>query len=120
MKSILIIEDENDLLSALETALTEKGYQVTSCLTSEDGLKLAISDKPDLILLDILTKSIHGGIFMQRLKEMNIDSKVIVLTNIDNDEIKEKMKGLDVDDYLIKSETSLDELIKKISDVLGE
>lgn len=120
MKSILIIEDENDLRSALQTKLTEGGYYVRSTTTSEEGLRLAMQDKPDLILLDIMTHSMHGSVFIQRLKDIDIDSKIIVLTNLDNDITKDKMKALTVTDYLIKANTSLDDLIKKISNILSE
>ena len=122
MKKILIIEDETDLREAVQDALTSAGYEVRTAETSEDGLKQVLESKPDLILLDIMTHSIHGAIFLQRLRDLPVgqnDSKVIVFTNLDNDISRDKFSNLQIEDYLVKAEMSLDNLVNKVSETIG-
>jgi DNA-binding response OmpR family regulator len=122
MKSILIIEDERDLREAIQTRLIADGYLVRTSETSEEGLKLVSEHKPDLILLDIMTHSMHGSVFLQRLRQLpegQNDSKVIVLTNLDNDISRDKVSVHNIVDYLVKAKISLDEVAKKVSDALA-
>jgi len=121
MKSILVIEDEPDLLEAIETKLVSEGYDVHTSQTSEAGLRLVIEQKPDLILLDVMTNSLHGAVFADRLRQLpegKNDSKLIILSNLDNNITKEKFP-YNISDYLIKSEISLDTLVQKITAVLS-
>lgn len=121
MKKILVIEDENDLCEAIQTRLVAEGYSVTTAGTSEEGLMLVTENKPDLILLDLMTHSMHGSVFMQRLRQLppgKNDSKVIVFTNLDNDISRDKVLPHDIVDYLVKAKISLDEVAKKVSDAL--
>lgn len=122
MKNILIIEDERDLREAIQTRLIADGYLVRTSETSEEGLKLVSEHKPDLILLDIMTHSMHGSVFLQRLRQLpegQNDSKVIVLTNLDNDISRDKVSPHNIVDYLVKAKISLDEVAKKVSDALA-
>ena len=122
MKNILIIEDENDLSGALQARLTADGYSVTIARTSEEGLILISKYTPDLILLDLLTHSMHGCLFLERLRQLpegKKDIKVIVLTNLDNTISRDKVLPHGILDYLIKAKVSLDEIAQKVSDVLA-
>lgn len=123
MKKILIIEDEQDLREAMQARLMSDGYHVRSTRTSEEGLQMVLDDKPDLILLDIMTGSIHGAVFAQRVRilpEGQNDSKIIVVTNLDNDISREKFAPFQIEDFLVKAEVTLDDIAKKAADVLGE
>jgi len=123
MKKILIIEDEADLREAMQTKLIADGYHVRTSTSSEEGLKFVIEQKPDLIILDIMTSSLHGAIFCERLRQLPVgsnDSKLLIFTNLDNKISREKFAPFHVSDYLIKSETSLDELSKKIKGLLDD
>jgi CheY-like chemotaxis protein len=123
MKKILIIEDEQDLREAMQTRLISEGYNVRTASTSEEGLRLVIENKPDLILLDVLTSSIHGAAFMQRLRTLpdgQNDSKVIVVTNLDNDITRDKFEPYNIDGYLVKAEVTLDNIAQTVSTVFAE
>jgi len=81
-----------------------------------------MESRPDLILLDIMTHSLHGAVFIQRLRDLpegKNDSKVIVFTNLDNDISKSKFSKDDISAYLVKAEMSLDQVVKKVSEVLS-
>lgn len=123
MKRILIIEDEPDIREALQTNLIAEGYLVKAVETSELGLKSVISTKPDMILLDVMTHSMHAAAFLERLRQLpdgENDSRVIVLTNLDNDITREKVKQYDIADYLVKAEVSLEHIAQRVREVIGE
>jgi len=121
MKTILIIEDESALQKTLGETLSQEGYEVLSALNGQDGLQLAQSKKPDLVLLDLILPKLHG---FDVLKRMKGDPKtkaipVIVLTNLEGIEDIEKALELGATTYLVKANYSLNELTTKIKQVLG-
>lgn len=122
MKKILIIEDENDLRLALQTRLIGDGYLVKTSETAEEGLKNATEETPDLILLDVMTNSLHASVFLERLRnfsEKTRSIKVIVLTNLDNDITRQKVSMFGIEAYLIKSNTSLEKVSEIIAGILS-
>ena len=68
-KKILIVDDEQNVLSVLEEGLGEHGYSVIATDNGEDGLALAKSERPNVILLDVLMPGMYGGVVAARLKE---------------------------------------------------
>ncbi len=121
MKSILLIEDEVDLREAIGSTLTEAGYQVETAETSEAGFEMVKNHKPELILLDIMTNSWHGIKFLEELRNLpdeQNDSKVIVLTNLDSDNIREETVEYKVDDYIVKANSSIDEILATVTSAL--
>lgn len=121
MKKILIIEDDYDLSEALKTKFVSEGYEVRISENSELGLISIVEDKPDLVFLDIMTHSLHAATFLQRLRELpdsQNDSKVIVLTNVDNEIIRQKLEEYKIEAYLIKASTTLETLATKAKEAL--
>lgn len=121
MKKILIIEDDHDLSDALKTKFVSEGYEVEVTDNSELGLKSVIKSKPDLIFLDIMTHSLHAATFLQRMRDLpesKNDSKVIVLTNVDNEIIRQKLEAFHIEAYMIKASTTLEELALKTKEAL--
>lgn len=117
MKRILIIEDEEALRTALETHLTQAGYETESVISTEEGLQRATENPPDIILLDIMTRSLHGAVFLQRLREESNPAKatpVIVLTNMEDDATREKAHAYGISGYFIKAHTSLAKITEAI------
>lgn len=122
MKRILIIEDEPDIRDALYTNLVDEGYQVEAAETSELGLQAVLETTPDLILLDVMTHSMHAAAFLERLHTLpdgQNNSKVIVLTNLDNAITRQKVQAYGIEDYLVKSEVSLDQITLRVREALG-
>lgn len=90
-KTILIVEDEAPLCSALRDKLSREGFSTLEARNGEDGLVIALRDHPDLILLDILMPKMDGGTMLRRMREESewgMVVPVIVLTNLTN--VKEK------------------------------
>ena len=123
MKKILVIEDDQDMREAMMSTFEFAGYDVRGVETSEQGLQEVIEDKPDLIFLDVMTHSLHASAFMQRLRDLpddKNDSKVIVITNLDNETTRKKVQQYNVDEFLVKVHTSLELLVQKAEKLIGK
>jgi DNA-binding response OmpR family regulator len=102
MHKILIVEDNIDLANGLELNLKKEGYKVFKAATGEDGLKIAIHDCPDLIILDIMLPGISGLDVCRELRNKSIEIPIIMLT-AKSDEL-DRVVGLELgaDDYITK------------------
>jgi len=91
-----------------------------SALDGETGLRLVKSQKPDLILLDLILPKIHGFEVLKKLKEdkETKDIPVIVLTNLEGVGDVDKALGLGATTYLVKAQYSLEEVVEKIKKAL--
>jgi CheY-like chemotaxis protein len=120
---ILIVEDEKAMLQALIDTLRAAGFSaISQARDGKEGLAAALKEKPDLILLDIIMPKMDG---MMMLKSLRLDPrteniKVILLTNLAVD--RSIMQGV-VDNeltyYLVKTETSIEDIVRKVELVLG-
>lgn len=120
MKKILFVEDESALQKTFSEILKQEGYEVISALDGESGLNLAKSEKPDLILLDLILPKMDGFEVLAELKN-NPETKsipVIVLTNLENIEDVDKAIQLGAMTYLVKAQYSLKDVIEKIKKAL--
>lgn len=122
MKKILFIEDEQALQKTLGDILRRENYKVINALDGEIGLKLAKTQKPDLILLDIILPKMEGFDVLENLKENPATKEipVIILTNLEKMEDVEKALRLGATTYLVKTDYSLTEVIEKIKKSIGE
>lgn len=116
MQKILIIEDEPAILLGLKDELSDY-YATFTAVNGKEGLELALSEQPDLILLDLVLPDIDGFDICCRLKKNGVDSAIIMLTA--RDQVIDKVKGLEsgADDYITKP-FSLEELKARIKAVL--
>lgn len=112
-KKILIIEDEIDLIKGLKMNLSDEGYEVDWAVNGVEGLRKAIEEKPDLILLDIMIPEMDGLEVCRKLRQKNSTIPVIMLT-AKGGEI-DKVVGLEIgaDDYMTKP-FSIRELLARI------
>lgn len=120
MKKILIIEDDFDIARIYNEKLQLFGYKISVAADGKQGLFLAKSEKPDLILLDImLPEGMNGFDVLERLKkdEELKGVPVIMLTNLDSE--KKVATEMGIVDYLIKANTNLGVLVDKVKSVLG-
>jgi len=122
MKKILFIEDESVLQKTFEKALRAEGYDIISALDGETGLKLAQTQKPDLILLDLILPRLNGFEVLKKLKEdpQTKEIPVIILTNLERMSDIDKALELGATTYLVKVNYSLEEVVKKIKKTLGD
>lgn len=113
MKKILLVEDESVLSEALALKLQKQDYKVVSALNGEEAIECLKSDTYDMVLLDIIMPVMDG---MDTLKKIRTDLKlsipVIVLTNLGNDDDGIKVKELGAQEYLIKADTPMAQVIE--------
>lgn len=120
-KKILIVEDEETLLKALEHKLSMDGYTVVLARDGAEGLKEIREHRPDMVLLDILMPNIDGfGVLEQLHNEAIIpDLPVIIISNSGQPvEIDRAMK-LGARDYLVKAEFDPEEVVEKVKAVFS-
>ena len=103
MEKVLIIEDDKTILMGLQDDLEFEGYQVSSAMDGKEGLKKALKDKFDLIILDILLPSLNGFEVCKKLRESGISTPILMLTAAKTEEM-DKVMGLELgaDDYVTK------------------
>ncbi|MCX7766085.1 MAG: response regulator [Candidatus Sumerlaeia bacterium] len=120
-KKILAIDDENDVLLMIKTALNSEGYEVITATNGYDGLAMAEEQHPDLIILDLMMPEMDGFEVLSQLKSNDLTGQipVIVVSGIsDRQKIRTALsKGTDY--YIIKP-YDYDELINKVRLALGE
>lgn len=119
-KKILVVEDKEIQMEAMTEFLTQNSFDVSTAKNGKEGLDKALSEHPDLILLDIMMP-VMGGI--ETLKELRRDEwgaevPVILLTNLDD--ISKIAEGLEenVQDYLIKGDLNMEKLVERINNRL--
>src|SRR3989338_7504556 len=107
---ILIIEDESALIYALRAKFSASGFEATIALNGELALEFADKEKFDIILLDLLLPKLNGFEVLSRFKAnpKTVSTPVIIFSNLD----------LGASDYLMKAQTSLDEVIKIINKLI--
>jgi DNA-binding response OmpR family regulator len=110
---ILVIEDEIQLARHISRALTRNGHLVNASYDGAEGLKAALSDPPDLIILDLSLPTLDGLSILAQLRQANSPARVLILTA--RGEVEDRVRGLKAgaDDYLAKP-FSLEELAARI------
>ena len=120
MNNILIVEDEDFLIMALKDNLVAEGYTVDIARNGEEALKKIGEKKPSLVLLDILMPQKDGFYVLEKIKK-NPEWRlipVIVLSNLGEDKVIKRALDMGADDYLVKSQHSIQEVIEKVKDYL--
>ncbi len=120
-KRILLVEDDRVLRRACEAGLKQRGFTVTLAVDGEEALRLARSERPDLILLDMLMPKLSG---LEVLKALRADDatrelRVLVLSNSSREQDVQEVTRLGVSGYLVKSNLSLQELGEQVAQILG-
>lgn len=122
MKKILIVEDEKTLVKALTAKFSEEDFKVMQAFNGEEGLKKAISEKPDIILLDIIMPVMDGLTMLGKLRKnrWGKNAKVILLTNLSDSERIAQAFEKDAYDYLVKTDWKIGDLVAKVKEKIGQ
>ena len=118
---ILVVEDEEILLTGLKEELESGGYTVQGASDGVEGIEQAKSFKPELILLDLLMPKMDGMEMLQKLKAdaETRDIPVVILTNLSDYEKISEALSLGAMDYLVKANYKLEDLLVKVRTVLA-
>ncbi len=119
---ILIVDDELPLLNALVDKFSGAGFSVITAENGQDGLKSALKNKPDLILLDIIMPVMDGNIMLEKLRKdpWGKNVKVIMLTNLSDPGTITKSAIKTEDDYLIKADWKIEDIVLQVKNILKE
>lgn len=114
---VLIVEDELNLQKAIGDKIEREGWISFAASNGEEGLRVVMSEKPDIVLLDIIMPIMDGLTMLKQLRKIS-KVPVIILTNLyDENKLIEAFRAGSYD-YLVKSNYSLNEVIEKIKEVL--
>ncbi len=120
MTKIMLVEDDNNLREIYEARLLAEGYEIVSASDGEQALALAIKEKPDLIISDVMMPKISGFDMLDILRSTTEtkNTKVIMMTALSQVEDKERADRLGADKYLVKSQVTLEDVAKVAREVI--
>ena len=118
---ILIIEDDDFLRSLAVTKLEKEGFTVSMAANGQEGLATAQKELPELIILDLMLPIMSGFDVLASLKATDATKagKIIVFSNLGEEADIKKCLDMGANDYLVKANFTLDELVDKIKTLLG-
>ncbi|PLX24974.1 response regulator [Candidatus Parcubacteria bacterium] len=111
IKKILVVEDEKPMAKALVLKLNHAGFEATMANNGAEAIEILKKEKYDLMLLDLIMPRMDGFSVLEKVKENNIDVKIVVTSNLGQEEDFAKAKELGATDYFVKSDTSLSEIV---------
>lgn len=120
-KKILLVEDDDGLANVYKMRLQTEGFLVHRVPNGEDALAASIEFKPDLIVLDVMMPKVSGFDVLDILRNTpeTANIKVVMLTALSQDSDKEKATKLGADDYMVKSQVVIADVVERIKHHLG-
>ena len=122
MSKIMLVEDDKSLREIYSIRLVAEGYEVVSAGDGEEALAIAVQQKPDLILSDVMMPKISGFDMLDILRSTpeTKDIKVIMMTALSSEEQRQRGESLGADKYLVKSQVGIEDVINAVHEVLGD
>lgn len=118
----MVVEDDASLREIYSIRITAEGYEVVSAGDGEEALAVAVREKPDLILSDVMMPKISGFDMLDILRSTpeTADIKVIMMTALSADDQRERGERLGANRYLVKSQVGIEDVVNTIHEVLGD
>ena len=115
-KKILVAEDDKFLVKIYQTKLAEQGYEVVIAMDGEDALAKVESEKPDLLILDLIMPKKNGFDVLEEMKQKEElkSIPVVVLSNLGQESDVERVMQAGAVDYIIKANFSIEAVVEKI------
>ena len=122
MAKVLLVEDDNNLREIYEARLAAEGYDISSAQDGEEALVVAKQTKPDLVVSDVMMPKISGFEMLDILRNTpGLEHvKVIMLTALGQSEDRDRADSLGADKYLVKSQVTLEDIVKTAHELLGD
>ena len=120
-KKILLVEDDMALSAVYRSRLEIEGFDVREANNGEDALSATVEYRPDLILLDVMMPKISGFDVLDILRNTpeTANVRIIMLTALSQPKDKERAESLGVDDYLVKSQVVIGDVVARVKHHLG-
>lgn len=122
MAKILLVEDDKSLREIYGVRLQAEGYTIVSAGDGEEALAMAIKERPDLIVSDVMMPKISGFDMLDILRSTTEtkDIKVIMMTALSSEDQRARGEALGADRYLVKSQVGIEDVVRTVHDVLGD
>ncbi|HEY8886611.1 MAG TPA: response regulator [Candidatus Microsaccharimonas sp.] len=122
MAKILLVEDDKSLREIYGVRLMAEGYTIISAGDGEEALAVAIKERPDLIVSDVMMPKISGFDMLDILRSTTEtkDIKVIMMTALSSEDQRARGEALGADRYLVKSQVGIEDVVRTVHDVLGD
>lgn len=122
MSKIMLVEDDNSLREIYSIRLTAEGYTIVSAGDGEEALAVAVRERPDLIISDVMMPKISGFDMLDILRSTpeTKDIKVIMMTALSSEDQRIRGESLGADRYLVKSQVGIEDVVNTVHDVLGD
>lgn len=120
MAKILLVEDDQSLREIYGIRLTAEGYEIVPAGDGEQALALAVKEKPDLIISDVMMPKISGFDMLDILRSTpeTKDIKVIMMTALSSEDQRERGEALGADRFLVKSQVGIEDVVNAVHEVL--
>jgi len=122
MTKILLVEDDKSLREIYGVRLLAEGYQITSAGDGEQALAMAVKERPDLIISDVMMPKISGFDMLDILRSTpeTKDLKVIMMTALSSEDQRARGEALGANRYLVKSQVGIEDVVRTVHDLLGD
>jgi CheY-like chemotaxis protein len=122
MTKILLVEDDKSLREIYGVRLLAEGYDIVSAGDGEEALAMAIKERPQLVLSDVMMPKISGFDMLDILRSTTEtrDIKVIMMTALSSEDQRTRGEALGADRYLVKSQVGIEDVVRTVHDVLGD
>ncbi|MBR3176219.1 response regulator [Candidatus Saccharibacteria bacterium] len=122
MSKIMVVEDDASLREIYSIRITAEGYNVVSAGDGEEALAVAVREKPDLILSDVMMPKISGFDMLDILRSTpeTAKIKVVMMTALSAEDQRQRGERLGADRYLVKSQVGIEDVVNVIHEVLGD
>lgn len=122
MTKILLVEDDKSLREIYGVRLLAEGYQIISAGDGEQALAMAVKERPDLIISDVMMPKISGFDMLDILRSTpeTKDLKVIMMTALSSEDQRSRGEALGANRYLVKSQVGIEDVVRTVHDVLAD
>jgi len=122
MAKILLVEDDKSLREIYYVRLKAEGYDIVSAGDGEEALAMAIKEKPDLIVSDVMMPKISGFDMLDILRSTTETKnvKVIMMTALSSEDQRARGEALGADRYLVKSQVGIEDVVRTVHEVMGD
>lgn len=122
MSKVMLVEDDDSLREIYSIRLTAEGYAIVSAHDGEEALAVAVRERPDLIVSDVMMPKISGFDMLDILRSTpeTKDIKVIMMTALSSEDQRTRGEALGADRYLVKSQVGIEDVVNAVHEVLGD
>lgn len=122
MPKILLVEDDLNLRDIYSARFTAEGFKVITASDGEEALATVVREKPDVVLLDVMMPKISGFDVLDIVRSTpdTRHTKVIMMTALSQDTDRKRGQNLGANSYLVKSQVTLEDVVRAVEDLLGK